>query len=84
MLQALRDDVSDVDIAPLGDPGHPESEDTVLAGRFPEKATAAVAQLISEAGGVVVADVDEAWTRPREMSPPTSWNPRFGRERLHA
>jgi hypothetical protein len=83
LIGALRDDAG-VDIAPLGVPGQPEADDTVLAGRFSENEAAIVAHLISEAGGELVADVDEAWTRPRSGDSSTPWNAGFGRERVHA
>ena len=57
-------DPQDVAIAPLGIPGQATNGDTVLAGRFPEELTDQVSKLVNEAGGEIVADVDEAWTRP--------------------
>ena len=84
LQNALRDDASDVAIAPLGTPGQAACDDTVLAGCFPDNEAAAVTQLISEAGGEVVANVDEEWTRPRTVSQSKQWNVGFGRERLHA
>lgn len=37
----------------------------LLAGRFSESHIRAVAEAVREAGGQVVADVDELWTLPR-------------------
>ena len=84
LLNAVRGDASEVDIAPLGTPGQPACDDTVLAGCFPDDEAAAVTRLISEAGGEVVTNVDEAWTRPRSMHQSKPWDARFGRDRLHA
>lgn len=58
-------DPRDVAIAPLGMLEHPKGSDTLLAGRFPEEWTDQVSELVSEAGGEIVANVDERWTRPR-------------------
>lgn len=80
----MRDAVTDVDIAPLGIPGQPDADDIVLAGRVRDDAAAIVARLISEAGGEVVANVDEAWTRPRSNTESSRWDAGFGRGRLHA
>jgi hypothetical protein len=61
---ALADD--DAAIAPLGTPGAgDEGEETLLAGRFRENQVALVHSTVTHAGGDVVADVDELWTRPR-------------------
>lgn len=57
-------DPQDVAIAPLGVPGQASDGETLLAGRFPEDLTDQVGELVNEAGGEVVVDVDEAWTRP--------------------
>ena len=58
-------DPRDVAIAPLGIPGEASNGDTLLAGRFPDELTDSVSRIVHEAGGEIVADVDEAWTRPR-------------------
>jgi len=55
----------DVAIAPLGMPEVTDRDPTLLAGRFPDERTAEVTRLVREAGGEVVADVDEGSTRPR-------------------
>jgi hypothetical protein len=55
----------DVAIAPLGIPGKMTNNETLLAGRFADERTDEVAKLVREAGGEIVADVDERWTRPR-------------------
>ena len=80
----LRGGAPDVDIAPLGVPGQPASDDTVLAGRFHDDEAGVVAELIRDAGGEVVANVDEMWTRPRHLRRSKPWNAGFGRDRLHA
>lgn len=76
----------DVDIAPLGIPGQPSANDTLLAGRFSDDQAPEVAKLVREAGGEIVANVDERWTRPREAPAPRrqGWNPAFKRNGLHA
>ncbi len=84
LLSALHGDASDVDIAPLGTPGQPESSDMVLAGRFPDNEAEVVERLISDAGGEVVANVDEALTRPRPRTHSNPWRTGFTRERLLA
>jgi hypothetical protein len=61
---ALADE--DAAIAPLGTPGaRDEGEATLLAGHFHETQVALVHSTVTHAGGDVVADVDERWTRPR-------------------
>lgn len=74
-------DARDVGIAPLGIPGEITHDDTLLAGRFPEERAAEVDLLIREAGGEIVANVDERWTRPRHIQR----QPENGREatRIH-
>lgn len=57
-------DPQDVAIAPLGVPGEASDGEIVLAGRFPEEVTDQVGALVNQAGGEIVVDVDEAWTRP--------------------
>jgi hypothetical protein len=68
----LADD--DAAIAPLGTPGAvDEGEQTLLAGRFRENQVDIVCSAVAHAGGRVVADVDEQWTRPQavaEVKPP--------------
>ena len=60
---ALRAD--DAAIAPLGFPGlSDDGDDTLLAGRFRENNLDVVRRTLTKAGGSVVADVDEQWTRP--------------------
>jgi hypothetical protein len=59
----------DVGIAPLGIPGERSETETVLAGRFPESRMAEVGRVVREAGGEIVADVDESRTRPRQAAP---------------
>lgn len=55
----------DLDVAPLGVPGQRSSSDMLLAGRFADEQVPEVAKLVREAGGEIVANVDESWTRPR-------------------
>jgi hypothetical protein len=55
----------DADVAALGTPGQPATNDAVLAGRFPDEQASLVMDLIRRAGGEVVANIDERWTRPR-------------------
>ena len=54
----------DVAIAPLGTPGQPSANDAVLAGRFPDEQARVVVELVRGAGGEMVANVDERWTKP--------------------
>jgi hypothetical protein len=62
---ALADD--DAAIAPLGTPGAADrGEETLLAGRFNENQVPLVHSTVTDAGGDVVADVDERWTLPRQ------------------
>jgi hypothetical protein len=87
MLQRrLHLDAPDVDIAPLGVPGQPATSDNdmLLAGKFADDQAAEVAELVRAAGGEIVANVDEKWTRPRSFGPASSWNSVFKRDRLHA
>jgi hypothetical protein len=63
LCRRLPVDQSDVAIAPLGVPGEASDGETLLAGRFPEELTDQVGTLVNEAGGEIVVDVDEAWTR---------------------
>lgn len=59
----------DAAVAPLGIPGQGDSDDAVLAGRFPDESVALVAEFIRAAGGEIVANVDEARTKPRPPRP---------------
>ena len=67
-------DPSDVDIAPLGIPGEETGSETVLAGRFPDALAPEVDRLVREAGGEIVADIDERRThrRPSARRPASS------------
>ena len=51
------------EIAPLASPEGPT--ETLLAGHFSEEQKDQVAGIVEQAGGEIVADVDERWTRPR-------------------
>ena len=75
----------DVEIAPLGVPGQPTTDDTLLAGRFDDEAAPRVAELVRDGGGEIVANVDETWTRPRPapLERP-AWSQTFSRDGLHA
>ena len=84
LVRGRRDDAPGVDIAPLGVPGNPESSDTVLAGQFPDEEAAAVAELLRECGGEIVANVDETWTRPRVVTYQPTWGSNMNRARVHA
>ena len=75
LLLQLELDPADLEIAPLGIPGQPATSDTLLAGRFADDEADTALEAIRTAGGEVVADVDETWTRPR---------PLFVRQRVHA
>lgn len=75
LLHQLDLDPADLEIAPLGIPGQPATSDTLLAGRFADDGAALAREVIRAAGGEIVADVDETWTRPR---------PHFERGRVHA
>ena len=56
----------DAAIAPLGVPGRGDEADaTLLAGRFHENELELVRLTLTRAGGSLVADIDERWTRPR-------------------
>lgn len=58
------DDEMKAEIAPLAT-AEGASTDTLLAGHFREEHKAEVAHIVEQAGGEIVADVDERWTRPR-------------------
>jgi hypothetical protein len=56
----------DVAIAPLGmSNGNDDEEQTLLAGRFPDERLPEITRLVREAGGEIVANLDERLTRPR-------------------
>jgi hypothetical protein len=75
----------DVDIAPLAISGEREtaSDDTVLAARFPDQDCGEAAALLRDAGGVIVVNVDERWTRPRSPISGQAWGATLRRERVH-
>lgn len=74
MLHSLRDRLNiaplDADVAPLGTPGQPATNDALLAGRFPDEQAALVMDLVRRAGGEVVANIDERWTRSEPVRLP--------------
>jgi hypothetical protein len=74
----------DVDIAPLGMPGQPSANDTLLAGRFSDAQAPEVAQMVRDAGGEMVANIDEILTRPRVIPRREEWNRTLKRNGLHA
>jgi hypothetical protein len=61
-------DPPDLAIAPLAHPGEPSASDAVLAGRFPDELAPMVVELVERAGGEIVADIDESWTRMNSAS----------------
>ncbi|HWH36714.1 MAG TPA: hypothetical protein VNT28_02940 [Candidatus Limnocylindrales bacterium] len=66
-LESIQDEIDNgvqVEIAPLAG-GGTTAADTLLAGHFAEEQKPHVETIVREAGGVIVADVDERWTRPR-------------------
>jgi hypothetical protein len=69
------DDEMKAEIAPLAT-AEGASTDTLLAGHFREEQRAEVAQIVEQAGGEIVADVDERWTRPR-FPPDSSTEPGY-------
>jgi hypothetical protein len=73
----------DVDIAPLASGDAPATDDTVLAARFPDQDAAKAAALLRQAGGVIVANVDERWTRPRSSGTGHAWGSTVRRDRVH-
>lgn len=53
------------ELAPLAPAGESSADDTLLAGHFPDEHKPDVEEIVREAGGEIVADVDERLTRPR-------------------
>jgi hypothetical protein len=74
----------DVDIAPLGSLGDETANETLLAGRFNDEIAPRVAQVVADAGGEIVANVDEMWTRPRPAPRRPTWSDVYRRDGLHA
>lgn len=72
----------DVDVAPLA-ADEPATDETVLAARFPDQDAAKAAELLRNAGGVIVANIDERWTRPRIPVTAGAWGSTLRRERVH-
>ena len=72
----------EVDIAPLAAEG-PAADDTVLAARFPDQDAAEAAAFLRDAGGEIVANVDERWTRPRAAVTVHAWGSTLRREQVH-
>jgi hypothetical protein len=65
-LQDRLDPAVEAEIAPLA--AGEADDDTLLAGHFAEEQKPHVEAIVREAGGEIVADVDERWTRPRHRS----------------
>jgi hypothetical protein len=65
LCRRLRLAKPDLAVAPLGVPGQESSSDMLIAGRFADEQAPEVAEIVREAGGEIVANVDESWTRPR-------------------
>lgn len=74
----------DVDIAPLGRPGEEAHNETLLAGRFTDEIAPRVAEAVRQAGGEIVANVDETWTKPKPAPRRPSWSDIYRRDGLHA
>lgn len=64
-------DPTDMAVAPLASPDEPAAADTVLAGQFRDDQATAAVELVEQAGGEIVADVDVRWTG-MNMAPPTT------------
>ncbi len=71
----------DVDIAPLATGDERAADDTLLAARCPDQVCAETAALLQDAGGEIVVNVDEQWTRPRAVTQP--WGSTLRREQVH-
>lgn len=73
----------DVEIAPLAT-GVDEraADDTLLAARCPDQVSAETAALLQDAGGEILVDVDERWTRPRAIGA-HPWGSTLRREQVH-
>lgn len=65
-------DPPDVAVAPLARPDEPAAADAVLAGRFPDEQARAAVELVERAGGEIVANIDESWTRMNSAAEGTS------------
>jgi hypothetical protein len=68
-LESLHDRLDpsvEVEIAPLAADGESDAGDALLAGHFEEDQKPHVEEIVRQAGGEIVADVDERWTRPRQ------------------
>jgi hypothetical protein len=59
----------DVAVAPLAHPGERPSDEALVAGRFDDDQAPQAIDLVREAGGEVVADIDERWTALNNVSP---------------
>lgn len=75
VLDVLRDRLNvarrDAAVAPLGTLGSEPANEAVLAGRFPDEQASYVVDLVHRAGGEVVTNVDERWTRPAPARTPS-------------
>jgi hypothetical protein len=84
LRQRLHLEPVDVDIAPLGVPGEETQYETLLAGRFTDEVAPRVAEVVAQAGGEIVANVDERWTKPKPAPRRPSWSDVYRRDGLHA
>lgn len=73
VLRSLLDlGATDVSVAPLGGVDQPAGPTSLLAGRFVDPRVSEVREIIRQAGGEIVADLDEGWTRPRPEAQPSA------------
>jgi hypothetical protein len=63
-------DPEDIEIAPLGTPGRGATDETLLAGYFREEEAQRAIEVLRRAGGEIVVDIDERWTRPARPDVP--------------
>ena len=73
----------DVDIAPLATGDQEAADDTLLAARCPDQVCAETAEFLRDAGGEIVVNVDEQWTRPRATLAKQAWGSTLRREPVH-
>ena len=72
LRRQMRLDPPEIDIAPLA-ADEPATDETVLAARLSDSDAVEAAALLRDAGGVIVANVDERWTRPRSQISGHAW-----------
>ena len=83
LRRQMRLDPPEIDIAPLA-ADEPATDETVLAARFSDGDAAEAAALLRDAGGVIVANVDERWTRPRSEIAAHAYVPNARRGGVHS